>query len=203
MDLHTAQAFFGGGDSVLGIEVKVEDPLRAGEVAAQIGAAVGDDRFSVLDWRRQNRNLFASLTYQRLAILVVLSVMVILASCNVACILIMLVMERTRDIAILKAMGASDESILKIFVLEGMTIGVAGVILGMGFAYGLCEGLLANGLALDPKVYGIARLPVIFDPMDYVFAGVGALVITFVATIFPALRGARLQPVDGLREVHS
>ena len=102
----------------------------------------------------------------------------------------------------MKAMGASDRSILKIFVFQGMVIGFAGTVIGMGLAYGLCEGLLANGLALDPKVYGIARLPIIFDPMDYLMAGAGALIITFVATIFPAMRGARLRPVDGFREAH-
>ena len=200
MALPAAQRFFATGDTVVGIEVAVEDPLHAGEVANRIRATLGEGGFSVLDWRRQNRNLFASLTYQRIAILVVLSVMVILASCNVACMLILLVIERTRDIAILKAMGARDGSILRIFIVEGMLIGLLGTAIGMVLAYGLCEGLLANGIGLDPKVYGIARLPVVLRPMDYVMAASGALAITFCATIVPALRGARLRPVDGLRE---
>lgn len=202
MYLPTAQRFFGSGDAVFGLEVAVDDPLLAGQVADRIRGKLGEDAYSVLDWRRQNRNLFASLTYQRIAILVVLSVMVVLASCNVACMLIMLVLERTRDIAILKAMGARDGSILRIFVIEGMAIGAMGTALGLVLAFALCEGLLANGIALDPKVYGIARLPVVFDPLDYVLAALGALLITLVATLFPALRGARLHPVDGLRETH-
>ncbi|MCA9557263.1 MAG: ABC transporter permease, partial [Myxococcales bacterium] len=197
-----AQRFFGTGDSVFWIEVAVDDPLQAGAVADRIRARLPDGDFRVLDWRRQNRNLFASLEYQRVAILVVLSVMVVLASCNVACMLIMLVLERTRDIAILKAMGARDRSILRVFVAEGMAIGAMGTVVGVIAAYALCEGLLANGIALDPKVYGIARLPVVFDPLDYAMAASGALLITFVATLFPALRGARFRPVDGLRETH-
>lgn len=201
MELSAAQAFFGAGDAVMGIEVAVDDPVRAGAVAERIDTALGDDAFSVLDWRRQNKNLFASLTYQRLAILVVLSVMVVLASCNVACVLIMLVLERTRDIAILKAMGARNTSILLIFLAEGLAIGIMGTAIGMTVAYALCEGLLANGITLDAKVYGIANLPVVFAPWDYVMAAIGALVITVFASLFPAVRGARLHPVDGLREV--
>jgi lipoprotein-releasing system permease protein len=203
LDLPTAQQFFGLGDAVTGIEVAVKNPLEANVVADHIRAALGnDDDYSVLDWRRQNRNLFASLTYQRLAILVVMSVMVVLASCNVACILVMLVLERTRDIAILKAMGARDGSVLQVFVIEGMAIGALGTVIGLALAFGLFQGLLSQGVALDPKVYGIARLPVVFDPLDYLWAAVGAMLIVFVAAIFPAFRGARLHPVDGLRETH-
>lgn len=202
MHLPTAQHFFGAGESIMGIEVAVDDPLEAGVIAKAIRAAIGSEEYSVLDWRTQNRNLFASLTYQRIAILIVLSVMVVLASCLVACMLIMLVLERTRDIAILKAMGARDRSILLVFVAEGLAIGVMGTLLGMVIAFALCQGLLTNGLSLDPKVYGIARLPVVFDPLDYALAGAGALVITLVAAFFPALRGARMNPVDGLRETH-
>lgn len=202
MDLHVAQRFFALGDAVSGIEVAVDDPLQAGLISTAISGALGQGEYSVLDWRRQNRNLFASLTYQRLAILVVLSVMVVLASCNVAAMLIMLVLERTKDIAILKAMGATSGGILRVFVLEGVGIGAVGTVIGMGLAFAFCEGLLSNGLALDPKVYGISRLPVVFEPTDYLYAGLGALLITFVAAIFPALRGARLAPADGLRETH-
>ncbi len=202
VELSVAQRVFGLGDSVLRIEVAVHDPLMAGEIAREVRAAIGPDEYAVRDWRTQNANLFASLTYQRIAILVVLSVMVILAACNVACMLIMLVLERTHDIAILKAMGTRRSGILRIFVLEGLAIGALGTAMGMLAAYGLCEGLLARGIALDPKVYGIAHLPIVFEPWDYVMAAAGALVITFLAAVFPALRGARMSPTTGLREVH-
>ena len=202
VELSVAQRVFGLGDSVLRLEVAVEDPVRADAIAADIRAAVGSEHYAVRDWKKANSNLFASLTYQRIAILVVLSVMVVLASCNVACMLIMLVLERTRDIAILKAMGSRRTSVLRVFVIEGLAIGAMGTALGMVAAYALCEGLLARGLALDPKVYGIAHLPIVFEPWDYVIAAAGAMAITFVAAIFPALRGARMAPTEGLREVH-
>jgi len=202
IELSAAQRVFGLGDSVLRLEVAVDDPLMAGQIAAEVSAEIGPDEYAVRDWRKANSNLFASLTYQRIAILVVLSVMVVLASCNVACMLIMLVLERTRDIAILKAMGARRRSILRVFVVEGLVIGALGTAIGMVAAYALCEGLLARGIALDPKVYGIAHLPIVFEPTDYVMAAAGAMVITFVAAIFPALRGARMAPTQGFREVH-
>ena len=202
MRLDVAQRFFGRESSIVGIEVRVQDPMNAGPVAERIAKALGRDAFGVYDWRRQNRNLFASLTYQRIAILVVLSVMVVLAACNVACLLIMLVLERTRDIAILKAMGATRGSIVRVFLLHGLVIGAIGTALGMLVAFALSEGVLANGISLDPSVYGVDHFPVVFDVSDYVMAGVCAIGITLCAAVVPAYRGARLNPVDGVRNAH-
>jgi lipoprotein-releasing system permease protein len=202
MRLDVAQDFFGRGKAITGIEVRTEDPMNAGAVAAQIADVLGRDAFSVYDWRRQNRNLFASLTYQRIAILVVLSVMVVLAACNVACLLIMLVLERTRDIAILKAMGATRRSIIGIVLLHGLVLGVLGTAIGMLLAFGLSEGVLGNGIELDPSVYGVDHFPVVFNVYDYVMAGVCAVTITLCAALLPAYRGARLNPVDGVRDGH-
>lgn len=200
MELPTAQAFFGLGDNVLGIEVAVKDPIRAEATAELIREALHMADFQVKAWQRQNKNLFASLMYQRVAILIVLSVMVILAACNVAAMLIMLVLERHKEIAILKAMGAKNGGILRLFILEGMSIGGLGTLIGLSLAYLLFNGLFSEGIPLDPSVYGIARLPIHFDPLDYLLAGLGALAITFGATILPALRAARTPPVDGIRE---
>lgn len=202
MRLEAAQSFFGRGDAVTGIEVRVNQPLEAGAVSDRIREALGSEAFGVYDWRVQNQNLFKSLTYQRIAIIVVLSVMVILAACNVACLLIMLVLERTKDIAILKAMGASKGSIVRIFLLHGLVIGVMGTVIGMAVAFALTEGVLANGVKLDASVYGVSHFPVEFDIADYVMAGVCALGITLCAAILPAYRAARLNPVDGLRDAH-
>ena len=145
MALDAAQSFFGRGQMVTGIEVRVDAPMEAGTVAERIRKSLGSDAFGVYDWRVQNQNLFKSLTYQRIAIIVVLSVMVILAACNVACLLIMLVLERTRDIAILKAMGAGQGRIVRIFPLHGLVIGALGTALGMAIAFGLTEGFLRTG----------------------------------------------------------
>ncbi len=202
MDLATAQKFFGLGDVITGFEVAVEDVLASGVVANALRERLGPEDFSVMDWRRQNRNLFTSLVYQRVAIVIVISVMVVLASCLVACILIMIVMERTKEIAILKAMGARERSILAVFVAEGMAIGAVGTALGLVLAAVLFQGFLTSGISLDPKVYGIARLPIVFNAWDYVFAASGALGITFMASLLPAWRGARMAPVEGLVETH-
>ena len=202
MRLEVAQAFFGTGNSITGLEVRVENPMGSGAIAQEIDAALGRGEFSVYDWRQQNRNLFASLTYQRIAIIVVLSVMVILAACNVACLLIMLVLERTRDIAILKAMGTSRGSLIRIFLLHGLVIGALGTAAGLLLAFGLSQGVLAQGIDLDPKVYGVDHFPVVFQWSDYLMATITALVITLSSAIVPAYRAARLEPVDGLREIH-
>jgi lipoprotein-releasing system permease protein len=201
LTLADARAFFGLGDTITGFEVAVDDPARAGEVADAIRERLGED-FSVMDWRRQNRNLFTSLIYQRVAILVVLSVMVVLASCLVSIVLVMLVMERHREIAILKAMGATPGRLMRIFLAQGLYIGVTGTVLGVVLAFIFCEGLLSRGIALDPKVYGIARLPVVFDALDYALAATGAVCVTALAAVIPAWRGARLDPVEGLRVTH-
>lgn len=199
MELSLAQSFFGLGDIATGIEVAVDDVFQATAVADEVRRQIGPGAYSVLDWKRQNRNLFKSLTYQRLAIVIVLSVMVILASCNLACTLIMMVLDRTKEIAILKAMGAKDGSVLKLFILQGMFIGAVGTAVGLLGGLILCEIILGDGLPLDPAVYGIDHLPVVSDPLDYLMAAGGALLISFLATILPALRGARMHPVDGLR----
>lgn len=202
MRLGTAQRFFGLGDVITGFEVAVNDVMAAPEVADAIRERIGPEDYSVMDWKRQNRNLFTSLVYQRIAIVIVISVMVVLASCLVACILIMLVIERTKEIAILKAMGAHASSILGLFVAEGMAIGAAGTALGLCIALVLFQGILTSGINLDPKVYGIARLPIVFNAWDYVFSAAGALFITFLASLLPAWRGSRLPPVQGLVETH-
>lgn len=199
MELSQAQAFFGLGDIATGIEVSVTDVMRATAIADRIRERLGGGGYSVLDWKRQNRNLFKSLNYQRLAIVIVLSVMVILAACNLASTLIMMVLDRTKEIAILKAMGSKDGSVLRLFILQGMFIGVVGTLIGLLGGWIFCEVILAEGLNLDPAVYGIDHLPVISNPLDYLMAAGGALLISFLGTIFPAWRGARMHPVDGLR----
>jgi len=198
MTLEDARTFFGLGDTITGFEVAVADANRADVVADEIRAQVGED-YSVMDWRRQNRNLFTSLLYQRVVILIVLSVMVVLASCLVSVVLVMLVMERQREIAILKAMGATPGRLMRVFLAQGVYIGATGTAFGVVLAFIFCEGFLSRGVALDPKVYGIARLPVVFDATDYAIAAAGALVITALAALVPAWRGARMDPVEGLR----
>jgi len=199
--LTDAQDFFELGSRVDSIEVRVQDPENASAVADRIRDAIYLPRQSVYDWKMAFENLFVSLSMQRFAILVVLGVMVVLASCNVASMLIMMVMERTRDIAILKAMGLSNRGVRKIFLYQGLMVGAMGTALGIALAYILFEWIMTDALTLDPKVYGIDQLPIAFDPLDYAMAGVGAMLITLVASLIPAIRASRLHPVQGVRDI--
>jgi lipoprotein-releasing system permease protein len=225
----TIEQIFGKKDLVTGYEIALRDPMQAQALVSQVDYSlkftVGDaidwsfamldnpkqalkisrdayEDFYVQDWYAQNPNLYASLLYQRIAILIVLSVMLILASCNVASMLIMMVLERTKDIAILKAMGAKAKEIQLIFVLEGLGIAIIGSIFGAFLGYAFCEWLLGSGVSLDPKVYGIDHFPVEFHWLDYVYSMLGGWVIIGLATYFPARRGGQLDPVEGLRMDH-
>ncbi|MBV71261.1 MAG: hypothetical protein CMH52_07915 [Myxococcales bacterium] len=199
-DLSESQDFFDLGTRVAMVELRVKDPSQATRLANELRDKINLPFSRVLDWRTSNSNLFVSLTMQRIAILLVLAVMVILAGCNVASMLIMMVIERTREIAILKAMGARNGSIRTVFLLEGAFIALIGVFGGMTVAYVLFELILSQGIRLDPTVYGIDRLPILFNVQDYLLAGVGAMVITLSAALVPSVKAARYRPVDGLRD---
>ena len=110
-----------------------------------------------------------------------------------------MVTEKTKEIAVLKALGASDRSIMKVFMAEGVLIGSIGTLLGVAVALAACLGLSWSGVRLDPDVYYIDRLPVNVDPVDYITVALAALIICTLATIYPALTASRVRPVDGLR----
>ncbi|MBM4291118.1 MAG: ABC transporter permease [Deltaproteobacteria bacterium] len=229
LHISDAERLFGTTDNVRGFELKVRDPSDADRLAPEVASAIkwglggpldwaeqltraplsatrlasrAAEEFQVLGWYEQNATLYVSLLYQRLAILVVLSVMLILAACNVASMLIMMALERTRDVAILKAMGATDASVRLIFQVEGLLITVAGAAAGCAAGFLFCEGLLSRGVSLDPKVYGIDHFPMPFRPLDYLTAVLCALGVVGVAVSFPARRSAQLRPTEGLREDH-
>jgi lipoprotein-releasing system permease protein len=225
--LEDAERLFGMTDNVRGFEIAVRDPALAFESVPHIESALrwglggpldwgeslaldparagriatrAEEGFQVQDWYAQNPTLYVSLLYQRIAILVVLSVMLILAACNVASMLIMMTLERTKDIAILKAMGATEESIKRIFLFEGIGIAFIGSLLGAVLGLFFTEVILGQGITLDPKVYGIDHFPIRTRLIDYVYALMGSLLIIGIAVSFPARRGSRLKPTDGLRE---
>ena len=229
LHIDDAERLFGTTDNVRGFELKVRDPNSADLLAPAVGSAIkwglggpldwaeqltsaplsatrlasrASEQFQVLGWYEQNSTLYVSLLYQRLAILVVLSVMLILAACNVASMLIMMALERTRDVAILKAMGATDGGVRLIFVVEGLLITVAGAAVGCAVGFLFCEVLLSRGVSLDPKVYGIDHFPMPFRPLDYLTAVLCSLVVVGAAVSIPARRSARLRPTEGLREDH-
>jgi lipoprotein-releasing system permease protein len=199
ISLKEAQRFFNMGDRITGLEVKVDDIYRAGAVARAIEARLGYPYWT-RDWMEMNRNLFAALKLEKIAMFVILVLIVLVAAFNIISTLIMMVMEKNRDIAILKSMGATRRSIMKIFMMEGLIIGITGTFLGVGGGY-VVGRLLEKYqfIKLPSDVYHLDRLPVNMQPLDFLLVSCAAIVISFLATIYPAWSAARLNPVEVLR----
>jgi len=198
-DLYEAQAFYEQGDSVTGVEMKIDDIDRSGEVARDIDKRLNNGVYHTMDWRELNHGLFTALLIQQIGMSVVLALIIVVAAFTVVATLIMVVLDKKKEISLLKALGAKDNDVLRIFLYQGGIIGLIGTTLGLGLGYGCCKGLLAYGFPLDPKVYFISRLPVNIRPTEFLITGAVAIVICLLATIFPALYAAWLRPSEGLR----
>jgi lipoprotein-releasing system permease protein len=146
-----------------------------------------------------NRNLFSALKLEKIATFIILSIAIAVASFCIICTLLLMVTEKGKEIAILKALGASDNAVRQIFIIEGVIIGGIGTVFGVGTALALCTGLSWFGVRLDPDVYYIDRLPVTVNGSDYAIVAVAAFIICTIATIYPAHAASKLTPVDGLR----
>lgn len=199
VSLKEAQSFFDLGDMVTGIEVRTDDIYRAREIGKEIQGSLGYP-FWTRDWIEMNKNLFAALKLEKIAMFVILALIVLVAAFNIISTLIMVVMEKQKDIAILKAMGATSSSIMKIFVIEGTVIGTVGTAFGLSGGYVSCF-LLAKYkfIELPGDVYYISTLPVKMEPMTLLIVSIAALGISFIATIYPAYQAARLDPAEALR----
>jgi lipoprotein-releasing system permease protein len=188
-----------GRDVVSGVDLRLDDPERAAEVAAVLHRTIGEGEYSILEWQKLNANLFQSIRTQKSVLTVILSLVSAVAGFNVLAALWTMVARRTAEIAILASMGATAGSIARTFQFAGMTIGAAGCAGGLVLGLVLCRVVEVFGYALDPEVYFIESLPVEYDLGQMgVVAGV-TLLICFIATLPPALRAAKLRPVEGLR----
>ncbi len=198
-DLYEAQTFYEQGDSVTGIEMKVDDINRSRDIARQIDRLLANGIYHTMDWKELNHGLFTALFIQQLGMSFVLGLIVVVAAFTVVATLIMVVLDKKREIAVLKALGAKNDAILRVFLYQGGIIGLVGT--GAGLLLGLvcCKGLLAYGFPLDPKVYFISRLPVNVRPQEFIITGVLSIVVCLVATVFPSLYASSLRPSDGLR----
>jgi lipoprotein-releasing system permease protein len=215
--LADAQSFFGmnadgtattvDGGHITQIDVRVPDPERVDPYGTAIAAALGGEDpnaakggvLRVRDWTEMNKGLFSALKLEKLATFVILSIAILVASFCIVCTLLLMVTEKGKEIAILKALGASDGAIMRIFMLEGMIIGGIGTAFGVSTALATCTGLSLFGIRLDPEVYYITRLPVNVSPFDYAMVALAAMLICTVSTIYPAFAASELRPVDGLR----
>jgi lipoprotein-releasing system permease protein len=199
VDLAAAQQFLGIADSVTGIEARVTDIYDAGKVSSRLRTRLGPPYY-VRDWMQMNSNFFSALKLEKVVMFIILTLIILVASFNIVSSLIMLVMEKGRDIAILKAMGATTASIRKIFVLEGFLIGISGTSLGILGGVALC-GLLKRYkfIELPAEVYHISTLPVQMQALDLIVIAFSAILISLVATLYPSRKAAMLDPAEALR----
>ena len=199
-DLYEAQAFGDGGDTVTGIEIKVSDIDEARNIARQLDERLKDGIYHTMDWEELNHGLFTALRIQQILMSLVLALIIVVAAFTVIATLIMVVLDKKKEIAVLKAMGATDGTLLWSFLFQGAIIGIIGTAIGLALGIAVCRGLLVYGFPLDPKVYFISRLPVQVRPIEFVMVGIFAILVCLVACVWPAMYAARLRPVEAFRE---
>ncbi|MBV5305535.1 MAG: lipoprotein-releasing ABC transporter permease subunit [Desulfobulbaceae bacterium] len=200
MTLTDVQAFLESGDVVHGIEVAVKkDELnQADQVARRIVDTIGSD-FIAKDWMSMNRNLFAAFKLEKIGMFICLTLIILVAALNIISALIMVVMEKEKDIAILKSMGATSRSIMKIFFFQGLVIAFSGTTLGVAGGLGLCD-LLSRYkfIELPSNVYPMSTLPIKVLPGDVVIVAISAIIITLAATIYPSWKASQVHPGEVL-----
>lgn len=202
--LKDAQSILHIGDSVTNIGVRVKDIYKADNIAANIAANLNQKyktgSYWARDWMQMNRNLFSALKLEKKAMFIILTLIVLVAAFNIASSLIMMVMGKTKDIAILKAMGATDKSIRRIFVFKGMIVGLAGTVFGM--CLGLAGCILLKHyefIKLPGDVYYFTTLPVKLEALDVFVIVSAAMIICYLATLYPARQASKLNPVEAIR----
>lgn len=200
-DLHEAQAFHGAGDTVTGVEMRVRDIDDSAAVVERLDVLLNNGIYYALDWEELNRGLFTALRIQQILMSVVLALIILVAAFTVIATLIMIVFDKKREIAALKAMGATDSALLRTFLYQGLIIGCAGTVLGLGWGYVLCRWALHDGIRLDPKVYFVSKLPVVISAENFALTGGFAIFVCLLACVWPALHAARLRPADAFRDL--
>ena len=187
------------GDRVSGLGVRVDDPDEASSVTDLIQGALGNDFYAV-SWSTTNAALFSALELEKLAMYLILTLIVVVAAFNIVSTLVMVVVDRTREIGILKSMGMTDPMILRIFMLQGLSIGVIGTALGTVLGLVLAWVLdTFEVITIPPDVYFVEKLPVSIHATDVAMIVGVSLLIAFLATIYPALKASQLQPVRAIR----
>lgn len=207
LSLKECQKFLNMDDIVTGIEIKVTDIYKAKKIAQSIENKLGHPYWA-RNWMQMNKNLFSALKLEKRVMFIILSLIVLVAAFNIICTLIMVVMEKNRDIAILKSMGATARSIMKVFILQGVVIGAIGTILGSIFGLAVALNLekissyiekLFGFRILPQDVYYLSELPSQVNYGDVLIIVIGTMLICFLSTIYPSLRASRLNPTEALR----
>ncbi|MUO90145.1 lipoprotein-releasing ABC transporter permease subunit, partial [Agrobacterium vitis] len=207
MPLEESQLYFNAEGVVQSIELFVTNPDDIDELRPKVEAAAGRQVF-ISDWRQRNQTFFSALQVERNVMFMILTLIVIVAALNIISGLIMLVKDKSSDIAILKTMGASSSSILRIFFMTGAAIGIAGTFAGVGLGVLVCLNIesirnffswVSGTVLFDPQLYFLSKLPADMSFGETVSVIIMSLTLSFIATIFPAWRAARLDPVQALR----
>jgi lipoprotein-releasing system permease protein len=202
--LDSLQDFLDRGEAIDGIEVRITDPddteryVPTETSAGLIKEALGDG-YRIQDWRELNRNLFSALKLEKIAMFLVLGIVILVASFSIIGNLIMVVVEKAREIALLKTLGASDFGVMQLFAIQGLVIGLIGTLLGVAWGLGACWGAKRYGLPLDPDVYYIDRLPIHVEPASVLASAMAGIVISIAATFYPARLAAKVRPAAGMR----
>ena len=197
--LAAAQELTGLDGAVSGLEIRVPDPMHADQVARSLESRLGYP-FHAEDWKSMNSALFSALKLEKLAMGVILLLIVVVAAFNIISTLVMVVTDKTREIGILKSMGLTSRQVQRVFMLQGLVIGVVGAVLGAVGGLFLVWALQRyQFIPIPGEVYFIDHLPVAFDLGDFSTILVLSVVISFIATLYPARQAARLLPVEAIR----
>ena len=199
ISLEAAQRLSGAEDVAELIQMKVDDVDAVKKIGDQVLATVGDD-YEVQDWQQLNAPIYSALSYEKYLTGIALLIVIGIAALNIITVLIMIVMEKHKDIAILKSMGASSRSVMYVFMAQGLSIGIVGVIIGVALGTGFCY--FANDqrwIKLPVGAYALDYLPFYATAIDAVVVAAVTIAISFLSTIFPSLSAARLNPVEALR----
>jgi len=199
ISLDAAQRLAGTEDVVEIIQMKVDDVDKVKAIGRDVLQAVGDD-YVIEDWQQMNAPIYSALSYEKYLSGIALLIVIGIAALNIITVLIMIVVEKQRDIAILKSMGATNRSMMWLFMMQGVMIGVVGIIIGVVLGAGFCHfANLHHWIKLPQGVYGLDYLPFHLNLLDVTLVVLITLAISFLSTLYPAWNAARINPVEGLR----
>lgn len=199
ISIEAAQKLFDLDGAVSGIELRLDDLYKADEVVAEIDKVLGYP-YTTDTWFEMRKNLFSWMQIEKWAMFIVLCLIILVAAFNIISTLIMMVMEKTREIGILKSMGATTESIRRIFIYEGIVVGVFGTLTGCLVGFAVCWAQLKYEIfALPGDVYFINTLPVRMEVLDFVLIGIASILICLLSAVYPAHRASKLDPVQAIR----
>jgi lipoprotein-releasing system permease protein len=197
--LPSAQKLFKMTGVISGLEIEVKDLFAIDPVKKGVQRAIGGGPYRVKDWREMNSQLFGALKTEKVMMFLILALIVIVASFYIVSTLTMVVLEKAEEIAILKSMGATRASIMRVFMIQGVSIGFVGTVIGLLLGWRTCLYLINHPIKMDQNLYYILHLPVHMRSSDFIAVALASIAISFLATIYPALQAARLHPVEGLQ----